>query len=49
MDAEVVPHTETDRVGTAPGSPVPALIVLPREDPEPARGAEEALARVSVR
>ncbi|VVJ21740.1 Acetate kinase (EC [Amycolatopsis camponoti] len=44
-----VPRTELDRVITAPDSPVPALIVLPREDLELARGAEEALARVSVR
>jgi acetate kinase len=44
-----VPHTETDRAVTAPDSPVPALIVLPREDLELARGAEEAFARVSVR
>ncbi len=45
-----VPHTDVDRVVTDPDSPVPALIVLPREDDqELARGAEEALARVSVR
>jgi len=44
-----VPHTDVDRVVTAADSAVPALIVLPREDLELARGAEEALARVSVR
>ncbi|SEC65360.1 acetate kinase [Amycolatopsis tolypomycina] len=49
LRAGQVPHTETDRVVTAPDSPVPALIVLPREDLELARGAEEVLARVSVR
>jgi acetate kinase len=44
-----VPHTDVDRIVTAADSPVPALIVLPREDLELARGAEEALARVTVR
>ena len=44
-----VPHTDVDRIVTDAESPVPALIVLPREDLEPARGAEEALARVTVR
>jgi len=44
-----VPHTDVDRIVTAAGSSVPALIVLPREDLELARGAEEALAGVSVR
>jgi acetate kinase len=43
-----VPHTDIDRVVTTADSPVPALIVLPREDLELARGAEEVLARVSV-
>jgi acetate kinase len=44
-----VPHTDVDRVVSAADSPVPALIVLPREDLELARGAEEALARAIVR
>jgi len=37
-------RTGADRIVTAPDSPVPALIVLPREDLELARGAEEVLA-----
>lgn len=49
LRAGAAPHTDVDRIVTRPGSPVPALIVLPREDLELARGAEEALARVSVR
>jgi acetate kinase len=48
LRAAEVPHTEADRIVTAAGSPVPALIVLPREDLELARGAEEVLARVPV-
>ncbi|MDX3189750.1 acetate kinase [Streptomyces sp. MN03-5084-2B] len=44
-----VPHTDVDRIVTTADSAVPALIVRPREDLELARGAEEALARVSVR
>jgi acetate kinase len=44
-----VPHTDVDRVVSTPDSPVPALIVLPREDLELARGAEEVLAQVVVR
>ena len=43
------PEPPKDRIITAADSPVPALIVLPREDLELARGAEEALARVTVR
>ena len=42
------PELPKDRIVTAPDSPVPALIVLPREDLELARGAEEVLARVPV-
>ncbi|MEV6874617.1 acetate kinase [Amycolatopsis sp. NPDC051128] len=49
LRAGEVPHTDVDRIVTAAGSPIPALIVLPREDLELARGAEEALARVTVR
>ncbi|MET8997532.1 acetate kinase [Amycolatopsis sp. NPDC004169] len=49
LRAGAVPRTDVDRIVTAADSPVPALIVLPREDLELARGAEEALARVSVR
>ncbi|GLY38184.1 acetate kinase [Amycolatopsis sp. NBRC 101858] len=49
LRAGTVPHTDVDRIITGADSPVPALIVLPREDLELARGAEEALARVSVR
>ncbi|WP_328615261.1 acetate kinase [Amycolatopsis sp. NBC_00355] len=44
-----VPHTDVDRIVTAADSPVPALIVRPREDLELASGAEEALARLAVR
>ncbi|MFF1607537.1 acetate/propionate family kinase [Amycolatopsis sp. NPDC058278] len=48
-----VPHTDpeppNDRIVTAADSRVPALIVLPREDLELARGAEEVLARLAVR
>ncbi|KDN21535.1 acetate/propionate family kinase [Amycolatopsis rifamycinica] len=44
-----VPPVDADRTVTAAGSPVPALIVRPREDLELARGAEEALARVTTR
>ena len=44
-----VPHTGTDRIVTAPGSPVPALIVTPREELELARGAEAVLSRLAVR
>jgi acetate kinase len=43
------PEPPKDRIVTAADSPVPALIVLPREDLELARGAEEALARLAVR
>ncbi|GAB3147557.1 acetate kinase [Amycolatopsis stemonae] len=49
LRAGKVPHTEADRIVTQADSPVPALIVLPREDLELARGAEEALARTSAR
>ncbi|MBE1495691.1 acetate kinase [Amycolatopsis lexingtonensis] len=49
LRAGKVPHTDVDRVVTRAGSPVPALIVQPREDLELARGAEEALARETVR
>lgn len=49
LRAGKVPHTDVDRIVTDADSRVPALIVLPREDLELARGAEEALARVSVR
>ncbi|RSD11656.1 acetate/propionate family kinase [Amycolatopsis eburnea] len=49
LRAGALPRTDADRIVTAADSPVPALIVLPREDLELARGAEEALARVSVR
>ncbi|MFJ1768104.1 acetate/propionate family kinase [Amycolatopsis sp. NPDC088138] len=42
------PSTDVDRIVSAAGSPVPALIVLPREDLELARGAEDALARLAV-
>ncbi|MGW4057001.1 acetate/propionate family kinase [Amycolatopsis sp. NPDC004747] len=48
LHAGAVPRTDVDRIVTAADSPVPALIVLPREDLELARGAEEALARASV-
>ncbi len=44
-----VPRTDVDRIVSAPDSPVPALIVLPREDLELARGAEDVLARLAVR
>ncbi len=43
------PQPPKDRIVTAADSPVPALIVRPREDLELARGAEEALARLAVR
>jgi acetate kinase len=43
------PEPPKDRIVTAADSPIPALIVLPREDLELARGAEEALARLTVR
>ncbi|MEV6626407.1 hypothetical protein AB0M83_16430 [Amycolatopsis sp. NPDC051106] len=42
-----VPHTDLDRIVPAADSPVHALIILPREDPELASGAEEALTRGS--
>ncbi len=44
-----VPRTDVDRIVSAPDSPVPALIVIPREDLELARGAEDVLARLAVR
>ncbi|MDT7796613.1 MAG: acetate kinase [Actinomycetota bacterium] len=43
-----VPYSHADRIVTAADSPVPALIVFAREDLELARGAEEALARLTV-
>lgn len=43
-----VPRTEVDRIVTAPGSPVPALIVIPHEDLQLARGAEDVLARLAT-
>ncbi|MEU7788897.1 acetate kinase [Amycolatopsis sp. NPDC049159] len=49
LRAGAVPHTDVDRIISRVGSRVPALIVRPREDLELARGAEAALARVSVR
>ncbi|WP_086840141.1 acetate/propionate family kinase, partial [Amycolatopsis kentuckyensis] len=38
LRAGELPHTDVDRIVTAAGSPVPALIVRPREDLELARG-----------
>ena len=41
--------TDADRIVSAPDSPVPALIVVPREELELARGAEDVVARLAMR
>ena len=44
-----VPRADVDRIVSAPDSPVPALIVVPREELELARGAEDVVARLAMR